>query len=453
MYQRTSSSQAFADPATLTRLLALFLLANALVLNGALWFFSPAQYNETVLQHTWQVLGGDGLDDSWGIMSQALDYVQAPHTTPLYTEIFFNRHIKFQYPPTSLFAVSAMRLVDPGRIRINEIYNGPWPPLDAVAAWMWLITTAAATAALLQLRLREAEPGSNWHEGMVWRAILAVGFTLTFYPLVKAFTLGQIQVWINAMFALALLSWALGWKASSGVLVGLICLIKPHYGLFLVWAAVRSEWRFIAACIATGCLGLAASVAAFGLADNLDYLQVLLYMFQRGEAFYPNQSMNGLLNRLMSISEPQLYGNLEFFIERYAPFNALVYGVTAAFAAIILLLAIIPRNGGQDRVLDFSIMGVSVAMASPIAWEHHYGITLPVFAVVLPRVMRNRSQLICLVASYVLASNYFPATTLLAASYLNIAQSYVLAAVVMLLILLHRLARQGSNTQLSLVHA
>jgi alpha-1,2-mannosyltransferase len=116
-------------------------------------------------------------------------------------------------------------------------------------------------------------------------------------------------------------------------------------------------------------------------------------------------------------------------------------------------LAIIPRNGGHDRVLDFSIMGVSVAMASPIAWEHHYGITLPVFAVVLPRVMRNRSQLICLAASYVLASNYFPATTLLAASYLNIAQSYVLAAVVMLLILLHRLARQGSNTQLSLVHA
>jgi hypothetical protein len=54
MYQRTSSSQAFADPATLTRLLALFLLANALVLNGALWFFSPAQYSETVLQRSWR---------------------------------------------------------------------------------------------------------------------------------------------------------------------------------------------------------------------------------------------------------------------------------------------------------------------------------------------------------------------------------------------------------------
>ena len=31
------------------------------------------------------------------------------------------------------------------------------------------------------------------------------GLALTFYPLVKAFSLGQIQVWINGLFAVALL--------------------------------------------------------------------------------------------------------------------------------------------------------------------------------------------------------------------------------------------------------
>src|SRR5262245_65878802 len=106
--------------ASLTRALAIFLALNAFVLSGLLWLVAPAgevgnppvRIKETVLNHTWDVLHGRGGDDSWGIISAALDYAQKPHATPLYTEIFFNRHIKFQYPPTALFASSCMRLID-----------------------------------------------------------------------------------------------------------------------------------------------------------------------------------------------------------------------------------------------------------------------------------------------------------------------------------------------------
>ena len=94
--------------------MALFLILNALVFNGALWFFSPEGYKDGVLPHSVAVLRGDGLDDSWGIMPEALDYAQSPHATPLDSEIFFNRHVKFQYPPTALLAISGMRLVDRG---------------------------------------------------------------------------------------------------------------------------------------------------------------------------------------------------------------------------------------------------------------------------------------------------------------------------------------------------
>jgi hypothetical protein len=214
-----------------------------------------------------------------------------------------------------------MRRIDPDRIRTNEVYAGPWPTIDVAVSWMFMVLMALATALLLEVRLRALYPAEQWRGTTVPRGIIVAAFTLTFYPVVKAFTPGQIQVWINALFALALLAWMLGWKASSGVAIGLTCLIKPHYGLFLLWAAVRGQWRFVVGCVSVGCLGLAASLAAFGLADHLDYLSVLLYMFQRGETFYPNQSINGLLNRLMSIRQPELYGNLEFFIERYAPFN------------------------------------------------------------------------------------------------------------------------------------
>jgi alpha-1,2-mannosyltransferase len=427
------------DSASLLRLLALFLVLNALVLNGALWLLSPSGYNETVLQHTWQVLHGEGLDDSWGIMSQALDYAKAPHTTPLYTELFFNRHIKFQYSPASLFTVSLMRLFGEGRIRVNEIYNGPWPPMDIVFGWIFIGLMAAATTLILELRLRETYPQTDWRKTTALRGILVVAFTLTFYPVVKAFTLGQIQLWINALFAAALLAWMLGWRALSGVLIGLISLAKPHYSLFLLWAALRSEWRFVVACVATGCLSLAASVAVFGLTDNLDYLRVLLYMFQRGETFYPNQSINGLINRLMSIHQPELYGNLEFFIDRYAPFNAWIYGLTVAATVIVLLAAMTPRPDQKgNRALDFCTMGLSATLASPIAWEHHYGILLPIFAVLFAGALESRRQMLVLVICYVLASNYFPVTQLLAGSLLNVVQSYVLGAALVVLALLYR---------------
>ena len=144
--------------ASLTYAMALFLLLNALVLNGALWFFSPEGYKEVAVQHSVAVLRGDGLDDSWGIMSEALDYAQAPHTMPLYSEIFFNRHVKLQYPPTALLAISAMRLVDPDRVRTNEFYAGPWPTLDVTTSWIFLGLMALATAAVLELRLRELYP-------------------------------------------------------------------------------------------------------------------------------------------------------------------------------------------------------------------------------------------------------------------------------------------------------
>ena len=56
------------------------------------------------------------------------------------------------------------------------------------------------------------QPDIDWRQLRVLRALVVVGLTLTFYPIVKAFTLGQIQVWINALFALGLLAWAAGWK-------------------------------------------------------------------------------------------------------------------------------------------------------------------------------------------------------------------------------------------------
>ncbi len=96
------------SPAALTRYLAVFLLLNAFVFNGVLWLTSPEPYKETVLDHTWDVLRGRGCDDSWGVMSVSLKYVREHPDKRLYSDIFFERNLKFQYPPSSLFAVAGL---------------------------------------------------------------------------------------------------------------------------------------------------------------------------------------------------------------------------------------------------------------------------------------------------------------------------------------------------------
>jgi alpha-1,2-mannosyltransferase len=82
-------------------------------------------------------------------------------------------------------------------------------------------------------------------------------------------------------------------------------------------------------------------------------------------------------------------------------------------------------------------MAVSATVASPIAWEHHYGVLFPVFAVLLVGALSSRAQLPWLIVSYVLASNYFIATQLLAPTFWNVIQSYLLFATWILLVLLH----------------
>ncbi len=435
-----TSPAACPSSVALTRSLAIFLLLNALVLNGLIWLASPASHKETVLQHSWDVLRIDGSDNSWGAMAIALTYFKSGEPLPIYSEVFFDRNVKFQYPPSSLFALMAMQAVArPERVRVTDEDVYAWPTVNDIVGWLFLVLTAAATAALLERRLRQECRFNDTRALIGLRVAIVFGLALTFYPLVKAFSLGQIQVWINGLFAVALLAWATGWRTASGAIMGVLCLIKPHYGLFVLWALLRKEWRFAFACVAAGCAGLVGSIAVFGWTNHLDYLPVLSHLAERGETYYPNHSVNGLLNRLMSVVEPELYRNLEWGDGAFPPFNRFVYWTTTVSSAAILLLAIMRRHreNDPDRVIDFCTMAVSCTVASPIAWEHHYGVLFPVFAVMLASVLRSRSRLPWLIVSYVLASNYFIATQLLAPTFWNFIQSYLLFATWILLVLLH----------------
>jgi hypothetical protein len=84
----------------------------------------------------------------------------------------------------------------------------------------------------------------------------------------------------------------------------------------------------------------------------------------------------------------------------------------------------------KGGVVDFCVIAVTSTLASPVAWEHHYGILLPIFAYFLPVLWAERSlgrrTLGWVVLAYVLCSNFFAASTALASiPVVNVGQSYL----------------------------
>jgi alpha-1,2-mannosyltransferase len=93
-------------------------------------------------------------------------------------------------------------------------------------------------------------------------------------------------------------------------------------------------------------------------------------------------------------------------------------------------------------------MGLGATLASPIAWEHHYGILFPIFVCLwlilwfgdspLKSIWAKAAFVIC----YLLAANVIPFTKFLAGSYLNILQSYLFFAAcgvfIMLVLIKHQ---------------
>jgi hypothetical protein len=188
----------------------------------------------------------------------------------------------------------------------------------------------------------------------------------------------------------------------------------------------------------TVAFGGALSLYVFGWDNHVDYLRLLSHLSERGEAFYPNQSINGLLNRLMSIADPINYNNLEWVDGHFPPFTAWIYISTLISSAAILALALLRRRRGDDAdgLLDLCTIALSITLAAPIAWEHHYGILLPVFAVLVAASL-DRPRWIWLAVSFVLSSHYLPVTQMLAATPFNVLQSHLLVAAVIALLLLH----------------
>jgi alpha-1,2-mannosyltransferase len=323
-------------------------------------------------------------NDSWMTMAIAQKHHEDDPSGDLYS-IFFNDGVKFQYPPSSLFFWKLLPglLVGPQSL-LTETPLRQWLRMASLLAVLSTVALSIAIFINSTRQLRHDRRVST--RGIVGIVVMAFGLGICFYPLSRGYRLGQIQVFIGFLTALALLCYTQGMRAAAGICVGVCCLIKPHYSLILLWGVIRRDWRFSSSLAVVAGLGLALAVKGFGLDNHLRYVDALREMSLHGEAYWRNQSVNGIAHRLLGNGEA-----VRFRLESFAPYHPTVYYLTIVSSIAILAVSLWPlklRTHCSSMDLAVALMGAT--MASPIAWEHHYGVFLPVFGLAVPALMQTR---------------------------------------------------------------
>lgn len=370
-----------------------------------------------------------GQDDSWHPMLDAISVLHSARDhARLYETVFFEQKTKFQYPPTSLLPLDLLE-------RLNL---ASYAHLNGFNSLVFLANAMALAWIAVLLFTPRNKPGFPPPDRMTQIGIAGMAFSATFlfYPLVIAKVLGQIQLWVDLLFTLTVLAWLLNRRMLAGMLIGLACILKPQAGILLVWALALKEWNLARGIVITAVPILGASLLAYGFHNHVAYMKTLSFLSAHGEAYFANNSVNGLLNRLLGNGE-----NLRFLDHDFPPFHPVVYAGTMAFAIAALIAMLAPAWLGRRpaTVLDLAAAIICSVMMSPIAWEHHYGVLAPLYLVALRAWLGRYGEretwyaLGALVLSWTLTATFIPGPNLLAHGPYNILQSYVFFGAMILL--------------------
>ena len=375
------------------------------------------------------MLHGSVRQDSWGPMLQALHVLHTEGGTGLYNTLFFDSHVRFQYPPSSLLSLDLLQSLGLASPRI----------LNAINALVFLLN-AAAVGALVWLLFRT--PGPTLERAPRAGSLVAVAVlaSLVFYPVVRAVVLGQIQVWIDLLFTVALIAWRLERRTLAGVCIGLACTIKPQFGMLLLWGLLWRDWAFSRGILAALLPIALVSLLRYGLQVHLDYFDVLGFLSRHGESFFANNSVNGILNGYLSSSD-----NLHWDSDNLTPFHPLVYAGTMVASVLALAAIVLPpllRGRARPDLVALAAAVICTVIGSPVAWEHHYGILLPIYAVALQYILaaparpRRFFHLAALGFSWILVADFIPFANLLAHTPYSFAQAHLFFGALLLLAVL-----------------
>ncbi len=361
--------------------------------------------------------------DSWLPMLKSLDYFRDHPNEPLYYAKLYDTLI---YPLPSLFPMMLVRKLG---LQAHELRVLAW------TSWLAVFGVLFAILAIARQELRRRSGSLS-----VASVVALVALWIGFYPLLKGYALGNASTFLTLTFAVLVWLWARGNERAGGVLVAAMTMVKPQFVLLVVWFALRKKWGALASATIFAGLMFAISFVIFGVHNNLDYLKVLSSLSHKAQSHYGNQSMFGTLNRMTFHGE-----NLPYHPFVYSPYVPWIYRVTVATSFLFMLLGLLyPWGRLKGSAGDLGAMAILAVAASPMAWEHHYGIVFAVLAWAWfgYGAWQKRTPWLLALSAFLTMNSLSPIHQFLSMhSGWNVLQSYLYFGALLLVFLLMRLAR------------
>lgn len=438
----------------------IFIAVSLIVLISAL-IFCVQNYNKYAyvltkgnLPFVHMLFDQDLANDSWDPMHIASDYWDEHNTNGrIYTDNLIAQNIRFQYPPVTLFIP---QFVDKLNISNNVFY--------AACTYLFILITALSLFKIVQCSMvGHTQDRLPWKEQLyLFLGLLAL--TVLYFPILQGAVFGNIQIWLNALFAISLICMIKKKYLWAGVLIGLAATVKPQFGLLLVWAIFRKNWQFMTGFLLAFGLITLGGVIAFSIENHIDYLNALSYLSQHGESYHHNQSLNGLLNRMFGVASPDLYNNLSliYLYQPFPPYNPWVYFPTLISSMLIIgLCLLVKRPATQEVILvDYCLMSLGLTLASPITWIYHYGLLLPIsvvlltlFCLKLKETDATKILFRVFAVCFLITSLSIPFVEYVYHTYLNVVQSYYYFAALGMFLVLYLLRRMMSDAKQQIIKA
>jgi hypothetical protein len=250
-----------------------------------------------------------------------------------------------------------------------------WPfvslPYQAALHW-WTTCSILATCIATVLIARETR----------LPALDVTLLTISATGTLIAFSLGQVTPLLMVLFTVAWVADRNGSPMIAGGCLGALCLLKPFYGLFVLYLAWRGEWRGLITCAVTGCIGTAVGFAMVGERGLREWISNLQSVGWQSHLY--NGSVWGIGNRLFTeTADPWAASWTPLFV---APRVAFMFGLSAS-AACLLWLWRCRRRTDLDQ--QYALLGLGCLIVSPLGWIYYLAVGLgPVLAVLARRPSR-----------------------------------------------------------------
>jgi hypothetical protein len=261
----------------------------------------------------------------------------------------------YRYPPLFLLLFAPFALL----------------PLGWGAA-VWVILKVLVLAALMRTMLKRFSPPS-----------LLIGILLITPYLIEEFRYGNAQFFVLALTIAALLMARERPILSAGSLALAIC-IKVWPFFFVPYLAARRDWKVVSW---TVILVVALTVLPsfyFGFQENVAlmgqwYAQEFQTQLGLSEAWFPNQSLRGVLMRYLTVIDYSRVPDSNYplvNIAAFDPANVLFVWVSVAGAAYVGLLFLANQRWKSDGWLEHGLAFCLVALLEPFTQKYVLSVLL-----------------------------------------------------------------------------